>query len=203
MHGHAMNNILDLFHDAAFITSERGTVQELNAAAQYLVNDGVVVLQAPDSRLSLQSDTADEELYREISQAHAEKKAETKPLSSIIRATGIGGFLLVSVFPVALPAHSPTDMAPPSSPRLQVLIGVRRRLQRLDDSTPRFALRFGLTPAETRLAKALKDGLKLREAAQVNKISYETARGHLRSIFWKADIKRQADLIRLILSFED
>lgn len=198
-----MNNILDLFHDAAFIVSERGAVQELNAAAQHLVNDGAVVLQAPDSHLSLQSDTADHELYRQISQAHASKNAEPKPLSNIIRATGIGGFLLVSVFPVALPTPLRTDTQLLPSPRLKVLIVVRRRLQRLDDSTPRFAVRFGLTPAETRLAKALKDGSTLREAAQLNKISYETARGHLRSIFWKTDSRRQADLIRLILSFDD
>lgn len=57
---------------------------------------------------------------------------------------------------------------------------------------------LGLTQAETALAMKLAEGFSLREAAASRSISYETARTHLRSIFDKADVRRQSELISLI-----
>ncbi|CAG2158007.1 hypothetical protein LMG31506_06210 [Cupriavidus yeoncheonensis] len=59
---------------------------------------------------------------------------------------------------------------------------------------------FDLTPAETALALVLADGMTLDEAAEALGTSKNTARAHLRSIFSKTGVTRQATLVRMLLS---
>ncbi len=58
---------------------------------------------------------------------------------------------------------------------------------------------FGLTPAESKLALQLANGLSLDEASAKLHISRNTGRAHLRSIFAKTDVAQQTQLVRLIL----
>jgi DNA-binding CsgD family transcriptional regulator/PAS domain-containing protein len=58
---------------------------------------------------------------------------------------------------------------------------------------------FDLTPAETSLALLLTNGLTLEEAADDLGISKNTARAHLRAIFSKTGLTRQATLVRILL----
>ena len=60
--------------------------------------------------------------------------------------------------------------------------------------------RFGLTPAEARLALHLVAGETLRSAEVKLSISYETARTHLKSIFSKTGTSRQAELVVAIVT---
>ncbi len=57
---------------------------------------------------------------------------------------------------------------------------------------------FGLTPAETRVAARLKDGLTLKEAADDLEISVNTVRNQLRAVFDKMGLNRQSDLVRAL-----
>lgn len=57
---------------------------------------------------------------------------------------------------------------------------------------------MGLTPAEARIAEAIGSGVTLRSAADEQGIAYETARTHMRAIFAKLGIQRQAELVGLI-----
>ena len=57
---------------------------------------------------------------------------------------------------------------------------------------------FGLTPAETRLAARLKDGLTLKEAAGDLGVTINTVRNQLRAIFEKVGLSRQSELIRAL-----
>lgn len=57
---------------------------------------------------------------------------------------------------------------------------------------------FGLTPAETRLAARLKDGLTLKEASADLGVTINTVRNQLRAIFDKVGLSRQSDLIRAL-----
>ena len=59
---------------------------------------------------------------------------------------------------------------------------------------------FGFTPAESDLALFLAKGLSLDEASAALDIRRNTARAHLRSIFAKTGVSRQAMLVRLILN---
>jgi pimeloyl-ACP methyl ester carboxylesterase/DNA-binding CsgD family transcriptional regulator len=64
------------------------------------------------------------------------------------------------------------------------------------DATRMYRDAFGLTPAEARLAAALRDGLSLKEAAAKLNISVNTARNQIKSVFEKLGVNRQGDLIR-------
>ncbi|MNJ68757.1 Bacterial regulatory protein, luxR family [compost metagenome] len=59
---------------------------------------------------------------------------------------------------------------------------------------------YNLTPAETGLAMELANGLSLEEASEVLNIRRNTARAHLRSIFSKTGVRRQTELVRILLN---
>lgn len=59
---------------------------------------------------------------------------------------------------------------------------------------------FDFTPAEANLAIELVNGLSLDEAAEKLAIRRNTARAHLRSIFMKAGVTRQSELVRLLMN---
>jgi DNA-binding CsgD family transcriptional regulator len=59
--------------------------------------------------------------------------------------------------------------------------------------------RFDLTPAEARLVLCLITGKPLRPCARALGITYETLRGHLKSIFRKTNTHRQAELMMVVM----
>lgn len=59
---------------------------------------------------------------------------------------------------------------------------------------------FGLTPAESRVASLLAQGLALKEIASQCGIQHDTVRKQLRAIYEKTATNRQHDLIRLLLN---
>ena len=59
---------------------------------------------------------------------------------------------------------------------------------------------FGLTQAEARLASLLANGEELRHAAARLGITYGTARARLSEIFQKTETRRQAELVRVLLT---
>jgi DNA-binding CsgD family transcriptional regulator len=65
------------------------------------------------------------------------------------------------------------------------------------DLAPEEALRktFGLTASEARVVRAIADGAKLADVADAQGIAIGTVRSHLKSIFAKMDVKRQAELV--------
>jgi DNA-binding CsgD family transcriptional regulator len=58
---------------------------------------------------------------------------------------------------------------------------------------------FGLTPAETRVALALFDGLSPADAATGLGVSFHTVRNQLVRIFEKTGTNRQTELVRLMM----
>ena len=59
---------------------------------------------------------------------------------------------------------------------------------------------LGLTPAEGRVVLALARGLSLAEIAREGSVSLNTVRTHVKRGLAKARVRRQADLVRLVLS---
>jgi DNA-binding CsgD family transcriptional regulator len=68
--------------------------------------------------------------------------------------------------------------------------------------TPEQVLRqlYGLTPAEAHISSLLARGKTVEEAAVELNVSSNTARTHLKRTFFKTETRRQADLIRILLS---
>jgi DNA-binding NarL/FixJ family response regulator len=59
---------------------------------------------------------------------------------------------------------------------------------------------FGLTEAEAMLATLLATGEELRSAAGRLGVTYGTARARLSQIFQKTETRRQAELVRVLLT---
>ena len=57
---------------------------------------------------------------------------------------------------------------------------------------------FGFSSAEAQLAQLLAEGASLKEAAERRRVALPTARNQLASIFSKAEVSRQVDLVRLL-----
>ncbi len=66
------------------------------------------------------------------------------------------------------------------------------------ESIAYFAAAYGLSPAEERLVQLLASGHGLFEAARELGVSNNTARTHMRHIYGKVHVHRQADLVRLL-----
>lgn len=62
----------------------------------------------------------------------------------------------------------------------------------------RVAASYHLTPAETRLARGLVEGLSIKDLAERHGISVHTVRSQLRAIFEKTGVRRQAELVALL-----
>ena len=60
--------------------------------------------------------------------------------------------------------------------------------------------RFGLTPAECRVALLLSDGHAPRKIANMIGVADNTVRSQIKSIFSKTGVRRQRELIRLLLN---
>ncbi|WP_455872728.1 LuxR family transcriptional regulator [Rhizobium yanglingense] len=61
---------------------------------------------------------------------------------------------------------------------------------------------FSLSPAQTRLARLIVDGLELAAASDVLQVSVNTLRTQLQRIFDKTGVRSQAALVRTLLSTE-
>jgi len=59
---------------------------------------------------------------------------------------------------------------------------------------------FGLSPAECRVALLLGDGRSPREISQAVGVSFNTVRSQMKSIFAKTGVRRQGELVRLLLN---
>ncbi|CAG0993414.1 hypothetical protein BURK2_02523 [Burkholderiales bacterium] len=103
------------------------------------------------------------------------------------------GALHVSVVPVASELLALEVTAPAACAAVFVS-------KRCCDTSPwrRLAVQHQLTPAETRLARALAEGLCVKEIAERYLISRNTVRTQIRSIFDKTGARRQAQLVRLL-----
>jgi DNA-binding CsgD family transcriptional regulator len=58
---------------------------------------------------------------------------------------------------------------------------------------------YKLTPAEGRIADLLLEGLEVREVSQRLGVTLETARFHVKRVLAKTGVRRQSELVRLML----
>lgn len=61
---------------------------------------------------------------------------------------------------------------------------------------------FSLTPAEARVAVRLAEGKVVKEIAQEHQIAVATVRSQVKAIFQKTGVRRQADLVRLLVGMQ-
>ncbi|TNC15026.1 helix-turn-helix transcriptional regulator [Methylobacterium terricola] len=85
-------------------------------------------------------------------------------------------------------------LAPLFSPNRLALVILRRAASGQARAEHSLSGRFGLSPAETRLALLMDGSVSLVEAARILGIGHETARTQIRQVFAKLGLSRQSEL---------
>ncbi len=97
----------------------------------------------------------------------------------------------------AIPLGTSLSPASAGTPGCLLMVDAGSRREPMTVEALRAA--FGLTPAEARLARSLAEGRTLRDAAREIDVTYGTARIYLKSVFGKASVHTQAQLVAAVL----
>lgn len=174
-----------------FLLSADSTVVFANAAGQATLESGDLVRYGPRSMIRLTHPKANEAL-----QSALRKPAFCRGGAMDIPANGAGVELrLIPVDPASAP-RLPFPLLYHSRPPAAVLVMTPRR--QTADALGRALNSFGLTDAETAVARELAQGLSLPEIATKRGVSLNTIRNQTQSILTKSGAKRQAELIVLV-----
>jgi len=190
--GETMGQILDRSPHGLFILGADGRVRHLNRLAEQMIAaaDGVKMI---GGRLATTSSEATRRLDALVANAATVDGERRSGGSMALSSPGRRLPLSVLVAPVRSERLSVFGVAPAVVVCVTDLeAGVNLPEQRLRDL-------FGLSPAETRVALALFEGLDPRQAAERLGVSFYTVRGHLVRIFDKTGTAGQVDLARLMM----
>ena len=150
--------------------------------------DGVLRARAPDDERSL---------ARLVAAALPTSGAVAVSGSMLLRRASVLPPFAVYVKPVGVPQP---DYGARHVAAL-VLIVEPGRQHRVDPGL--VAKTLGLTPAESRVATGLAEGKSVREMAEATGHTKDAIYWHLKQIYQKLSISRQADLVRVVLSIAD
>ena len=103
--------------------------------------------------------------------------------------------VIVRIWPFEGPSHPPAQ-------EVRALLTLNALGPRPGPPAAIIAKTFRLTPAEAKLACIIARGAPPDIAARELKISRETARNQLKSVFAKTDTHRQSELVALILQLQ-
>lgn len=185
---------LDALSVAAILVTGGGQIRHMNRlAARYLQGrDGLRLCQG---RMVAANASEDTRLQSLIAGASRGKAVPTSPPGGAMRISRPGEQTSLQI--VVVPATEPIREWAGEYHALVFLIDPSSRPKE------RAALMrqiYGLTPAEARLADRLLEGLDVREIAEQSGITLETARFHVKRVLAKTGSRRQAELMRLMLS---
>lgn len=180
---------------ATILLNDKGHVQKLNDYAQALLDksDGLKLV---GDRLEASYPSDNKELQRRIKEAfdaHGRGESIAKEPLSVTRPSGEVNLGIVFE---AIPDTSWLG----DKDRGTLLLYVRDAVNKSTVSSTVAKELFDFTPAETALALELANGFSLEDAAEKLGIMRNTARAHLRAIFSKTGVRRQAELVRVMLN---
>ncbi len=180
----AATAMLDLVSAPILIATAAGKVVYANAVAEGMAEAGLLTIQS--RHLTSKRPAEREQLMAALLAAAHGLDVAGQAGIWLVRNEAVSQRFLVLPLPER---HAWRTLA--GSGRLAAIVGSASQ------ETPGDLLRvlYGLTSAETRLAKALTDGHSLKEASDRFSISINTARDHLKSAFRKMGIKRQSQLV--------
>jgi len=180
---------------AVLVLDETGHVLQLNAVAQELLAqaDGLKLV---GGRLEATYPSDNRELHKLIRETFkAYESGQTQPREALPVSRPSGEVSLgVVIKPVPVQAWAEGKGRP------TMVVYICDAVSKSQASNAMARQLFNFTPAETALALELANGLSLEEAAENLHIMRNTARAHLRAIFSKTGVRRQAELVRVMLN---
>jgi len=178
------------------ILDESGTIIKTNAAADDILatRDGIRIAKGGLDVEYGQENRKFQRLVRQAMAGHLGTAPAVMEAMSITRPSGNARLgVLIRTIPLS-------EWSEDNRKRPACVVFIRDPERKSQASHEVVRQLFDLTPAETQLALQLANGLTLDEAADELGISKNTARAHLRAIFSKTGVTRQATLVRMLLS---
>lgn len=188
---------LDRLRVGVILLDDKGRPLFFNRAAECLASEGTGFVAGRDG-LSLPSATETACLRRLIADAVKAAAGQGCATAGCLHTTGRdGGRLQFQVIPLpkGLAEQPWGESLPGGCVAVFISSSGGPRL-----SWNRMMAMHGFTRAEARLASLLADGISLEGAAEALAISVHTARSQLKTVFVKAGVSRQAELIALLLA---
>ncbi len=188
--------LLENYRVGAIHLDRRGRILEVNDRARRILrrggrlsdNNGVLCARAPEDQVRL-----------------ARLMADALPSSGAVALSGSMRLGRSSRWPPFVVHVKPVDVPQPDygAPHVAALVLIVEpgRQQRLDPGV--VARTLGLTPAESQVAVSLAAGQSVREMAEATGHTTDAIYWHLKHIYKKRSISRQADLVRLVLSIAE
>ena len=173
----------------AIALDQHGFVAEVNAAAETIFDNDVKI---KDRRLFVRDPAARALLKDAIEQLKTSPRLNPLATDPIIVQRQDKLPVLVRVWPFNGAAHRPAQ-------DVSALLTLNALGPKPGPPAAILAKTFRLTPSEAKLACVIARGASPDIAARELKISRETARNQLKSVFAKTDTHRQSELVALIL----
>ena len=173
----------------AIALDRRGFILDVNAAADTVFDDDVKI--------------KDKHLFVRDCEARAFLKASLDELTNPVKQKSLIAEpiivqrrdklpIILRIWPIEGPTHSPEE-------EVYALLTLNALGPKPGPPAVILAKTFHLTPSEAKLACISARGAPPDIAARELKISRETARNHLNSVFAKTDTHRQSELVALLL----
>ena len=180
---------------ATILLNDKGVVQKLNDYAQTLLDraDGLKLV---GDKLEASYPSDNKELQKRIKDAFDARERREPINSEPLSVTRPSGEVNLGIVFETVPDTSWLDDGDKSA----LLLYVRDAVNKSSVSSSVAKELFDFTPAETALALELANGLSLEDTAEKLGIMRNTARAHLRAIFSKTGVRRQAELVRVMLN---
>jgi len=174
----------------AIALDQHGFVADVNAAADAVFDHNIKI---KDKRLFIRDPSARTLLKDAIDQL--KDLPRLSPFEPVIVPRMDKLPVIVRIWPFDGPAHQPGQ-------DVRALLTLNALGPRPGPPAAILAKTFRLTPSEAKLACIIARGAPPDIAARELKISRETARNQLKSVFAKTDTHRQSELVALLLQVE-
>lgn len=186
----AVTQTLETLTDAVMVLAADGTVLLANSAADRLLAQRTYP-QVRFGRLRVQAGNQSAQLERAL--GNCARCRMDAPESFVVRLAGEPGSGVIAHL-VPPPAGWP--VGPKAAAIAFILVETRAELGAGD----MLKTLYGLSQSEVALVLALSEGLTPEAYGEVRRVSMNTVRTQLKSVFHKTTVRRQADLMRLVYS---
>ena len=176
----------------AIALDQTGLVADVNAAAEAVFDDDVKI---KDRRLFVRDPEARVLLKEAVDQLITSPRLNSLASEPVIVKRRAKLPVIVRIWHFDGAAHVPTQV-------VRALLTLNSLGPKPGPPAALLAKTFRLTPAEAKLACVIARGAPPDIAARELKISRETARNQLKSVFAKTDTHRQSELVALLLQVE-
>jgi DNA-binding CsgD family transcriptional regulator len=189
--------VLDSLVAGMFLVTDRAEVAHANLAGEAMLAAGSP-LKKVNGRLVLGDEQANRTLREAMAAANdGDVKLGEKGTSIPVR-DGDGVEFILHM----LPLNGARRKSVGAGEAVAHVLFVRRNDPKDAPAIAAFAERFGLTAQETRVLQTVVEAGSVPMAADILGIAPATARTHVTSIFDKTGVRRQADLLRLLMEMK-